>query len=315
MLIGLVLSIPVLWVVGIVLALVGAVMLLLGFSSGIPIYLVGNTLGFWMRENAIELSTIGFLSWVGLAYSLKFLWAPLVDKLDAPLFGRWLGRRRGWMLLAQLVVAAALVGMAVVKPRLGDLVVGGFAIDRLLVFGALALSAIVAFLLPVTPPAIRALDDTARPPRPRLGPVSPDPKPSVEAAVELLVYAPLGFALEARSLLPGFIERGRNQVTMARMIGQFAVQQGQVEAAKRLGPVQALQHGKHAGRRHRGLGRVGGVAGRGELAVEPPVHLNGDERGHVAVDRQRAGRKGRCRCLQRAQQRRQRRRHPPAEQR
>ena len=119
------------------------VMLLLGFSSGIPIYLVGNTLGFWMRENAIELSTIGFLSWVGLAYSLKFLWAPLVDKLDAPLFGRWLGRRRGWMLLAQLVVAAALVGMAVVKPRLGDLVVGGFAIDRLLVFGALAL--VVAF--------------------------------------------------------------------------------------------------------------------------------------------------------------------------
>jgi hypothetical protein len=69
--------------------------------------------------------------------------------------------------------------------------------------------------------------------------MSPDPKPSVEAAVELLVYAPLGFALEARSLLPGFIERGRNQVTMARMIGQFAVQQGQVEAAKRLGPVQA----------------------------------------------------------------------------
>jgi hypothetical protein len=69
--------------------------------------------------------------------------------------------------------------------------------------------------------------------------VTPDPKPSVEAAVELLVYAPLGFALEARSLLPGFIERGRNQVTMARMIGQFAVQQGQVEAVRRLGPVQA----------------------------------------------------------------------------
>jgi hypothetical protein len=69
--------------------------------------------------------------------------------------------------------------------------------------------------------------------------VTTDPKPSVEAAVELLVYAPLGFALEARSLLPGFIERGRNQVTMARMIGQFAVQQGQVEAARRLGPVQA----------------------------------------------------------------------------
>jgi PAT family beta-lactamase induction signal transducer AmpG len=115
------------------------VMLLLGFSSGIPIYLVGNTLGFWMRENAIELSTIGFLSWVGLAYSLKFLWAPLVDKLDAPLFGRWLGRRRGWMLLAQLVVVAALAGMAWVQPRLGSLQFAGIAIDQLLVFGGLAL--------------------------------------------------------------------------------------------------------------------------------------------------------------------------------
>lgn len=63
-------------------------------------------------------------------------------------------------------------------------------------------------------------------------------KPSVEAALDLLVYAPLGFALEARTLLPTLVERGRNQVTMARMIGQFAVHQGQVEANKRLGPVQ-----------------------------------------------------------------------------
>ena len=61
-----------------------ATMLLLGFSSGIPLYLVGNTLGFWMRENGIDLTTIGFVSWVGLAYSLKFLWAPIVDKVDAP---------------------------------------------------------------------------------------------------------------------------------------------------------------------------------------------------------------------------------------
>ncbi len=119
------------------------VMLLLGFSSGIPLYLVGNTLGFWMRENAIELSTIGFLSWVGLAYSLKLLWAPLVDKLDAPLFGRWLGRRRGWMLLAQLVVAAALIGMALVQPQEGRLLLAGVELDQLLVFGALAL--VVAF--------------------------------------------------------------------------------------------------------------------------------------------------------------------------
>lgn len=68
--------------------------------------------------------------------------------------------------------------------------------------------------------------------------MSEDRKPSVEAALDLFVYAPLGFALEARGLLPKFVERGKNQVTMAKMVGQFAVQQGQVEASKRLGPVQ-----------------------------------------------------------------------------
>jgi PAT family beta-lactamase induction signal transducer AmpG len=119
------------------------VMLLLGFSSGIPFYLVGNTLGFWMRENGIELSTIGFMSWVGLAYSLKFLWAPVVDKTDAPIFGRLLGRRRGWMVLAQAVVAAALVGMAIVQPGHGTWTLFGIGLNQLLVFGGLAL--IVAF--------------------------------------------------------------------------------------------------------------------------------------------------------------------------
>ena len=107
-------------------------MLLLGFSSGLPLYLVGNTMGYWMRENGSELSAIGFLSWVGLAYSLKFLWAPVIDKTDVPILGR-LGHRRGWMLLSQAVVAIALAGMAIVQP------LGG-----LLVFGALALVAAFA---------------------------------------------------------------------------------------------------------------------------------------------------------------------------
>lgn len=71
----------------------------------------------------------------------------------------------------------------------------------------------------------------------------PDQKPSVEAALDLLVYAPLGLALEARTLMPSLVERGRNQVTMARMVGRFAVQQGQVEASKRLGPVQGQVEG------------------------------------------------------------------------
>ncbi|HEY4554997.1 MAG TPA: MFS transporter, partial [Lysobacter sp.] len=110
-----------------------AVMLLLGFASGLPFMLVGNTMGFWLREGGIELSTIGFLSWVGLAYSFKFLWAPIIDKVDAPLLGRWLGRRRGWMALAQLSIAAALTGMAIVRPE------GG-----LVAFGVLALVAAFA---------------------------------------------------------------------------------------------------------------------------------------------------------------------------
>ena len=107
-------------------------MLMLGFASGLPLYLVGNTMGYWMREAGNELSDIGFLSWVGLAYSLKFLWAPIIDKTDVPLLGR-LGRRRGWMLLSQLVVAAALICMSVVQPQ------GG-----LVLFGAMALVAAFA---------------------------------------------------------------------------------------------------------------------------------------------------------------------------
>ncbi|MEO5630217.1 MAG: MFS transporter [Thermomonas sp.] len=107
-------------------------MLLLGFSSGLPLYLVGNTMGYWMRENGSELSAIGFLSWVGLAYTLKFLWAPIIDKTDVPLLGR-LGHRRGWMLLSQVVVAIGLAGMALVQPE------GG-----LVTFGVLALIAAFA---------------------------------------------------------------------------------------------------------------------------------------------------------------------------
>ncbi|MBC7990851.1 MAG: MFS transporter [Luteimonas sp.] len=105
-----------------------AVMLLLGFASGLPFMLVGNTMGFWLREHGIELSAIGFLSWVGLAYSLKFLWAPIIDKTDAPLLGRWLGRRRGWMALAQISVIVALAAMSIVRPEGGLVAFGVMAL-------------------------------------------------------------------------------------------------------------------------------------------------------------------------------------------
>src|SRR3954465_9303488 len=90
-----------------------AVMLMLGFSSGLPFFLSGNTLGYWLRDAGTTLKAIGFLSWVGLAYSLKFLWAPIVDRVDAPGFGR-LGRRRRCSFLSQFLVASGLVGISVV---------------------------------------------------------------------------------------------------------------------------------------------------------------------------------------------------------
>ncbi len=105
-----------------------SLMLMLGFSSGLPFMLVGNTLGFWLREGGMTLSAIGFLSWVGLAYSLKFLWAPLIDRSDAPLAGRWLGRRRGWMLLAQLAAGGGLAGMALLGIEGGALAFGALAL-------------------------------------------------------------------------------------------------------------------------------------------------------------------------------------------
>ena len=88
------------------------VTLALGFSSGLPFLLVGNTFGFWLADEGTSLTAIGFISWVGLAYSLKFLWAPLLDRLDVPVLGR-LGRRRGWMALAQIIVGLGLVAMAI----------------------------------------------------------------------------------------------------------------------------------------------------------------------------------------------------------
>jgi len=95
-----------------------AAMLMLGFSSVLPFFLTGNTLGYWMRDEGTALSAIGFLSWVGLAYSIKFLWAPIIDRVDAPLFGR-LGRRRGWMVLTQILVGAGLAAIATVGRSAG----------------------------------------------------------------------------------------------------------------------------------------------------------------------------------------------------
>ncbi|HET7108698.1 MAG TPA: MFS transporter [Candidatus Acidoferrum sp.] len=102
-------------------------MLLLGFSSGLPFYLVGNTFGYWLRDEHTSLTAIGFLSWVGLAYSLKFLWAPLIDRVDLPLFRR-LGHRRGWLMFSQIAVGLALAAMGGIGTKAGLARLGAFAL-------------------------------------------------------------------------------------------------------------------------------------------------------------------------------------------
>jgi MFS transporter, PAT family, beta-lactamase induction signal transducer AmpG len=91
-------------------------MLALGFAAGLPLLLVLGTLSFRLREAGLDRTTIGYLSWVGLAYAFKWCWAPLVDRLALPGLSR-LGQRRSWLLLSQVLVMAGLVGMALADPR------------------------------------------------------------------------------------------------------------------------------------------------------------------------------------------------------
>lgn len=91
-------------------------MLFLGFSSGLPLLLVLGTLSFWLREAGVDLKTIGFLSWVGLIYGFKWVWAPAVDCLRIPLLTTLFGRRRSWLLLSQTALIASLCGMAFSDP-------------------------------------------------------------------------------------------------------------------------------------------------------------------------------------------------------
>ncbi len=99
----------------------------LGFAAGLPFLLTGNTLGAWLRDSGTELAAIGFLSWVGLAYSFKFVWAPALDVVELPLIGK-LGKRRSWIILAQLGVISGLFAMMLIGPGGGLLLFGGFAL-------------------------------------------------------------------------------------------------------------------------------------------------------------------------------------------
>jgi PAT family beta-lactamase induction signal transducer AmpG len=92
------------------------VIFFLGFSSGLPFPLVYSTLSLWLRQAGVELSTVSTFAWLGLAYSLKFIWAPLVDSVRLPVLTRVLGRRRSWMLLAQIAIGVSLVALSGIDP-------------------------------------------------------------------------------------------------------------------------------------------------------------------------------------------------------
>jgi PAT family beta-lactamase induction signal transducer AmpG len=94
-------------------------MMFLGFSAGLPFYLVFQTLSAWLRTEGIARSTIGMLSWVGLSYSFKFIWAPIVDRVPVPVLTRLLGRRRSWMLVAQAGIAICIANMSMADPKAG----------------------------------------------------------------------------------------------------------------------------------------------------------------------------------------------------
>jgi MFS transporter, PAT family, beta-lactamase induction signal transducer AmpG len=103
-------------------------MLFLGFSAGLPFYLVFSTLSAWLRTAHIERATIGMLAWVGLCYSFKFLWAPIVDRVALPVLDRLLGRRRSWMLVAPIGVAICRFNVALSDPTQGVTHIAVFAL-------------------------------------------------------------------------------------------------------------------------------------------------------------------------------------------
>lgn len=94
----------------------GVVMLIFGFSAGLPFYLIFQTLSIWLREEGVSRGEIGLFAWVGFAFTIKFLWAPILDRVPVPFLEKKIGRRRAWMAVAQLSVAATLLAMSAANP-------------------------------------------------------------------------------------------------------------------------------------------------------------------------------------------------------
>lgn len=131
----------------------------LGLSSGLPLLLVFGTLSVWLREASIERATIGFLSWAGLSYGFKFVWAPMVDSLKLPLLSSLLGRRRAWMLFSQCIIIIALIWMSQHDPQHSNLSFIFLALGAILLGFASATQDIVidAYRIDIAPDKQQAL--------------------------------------------------------------------------------------------------------------------------------------------------------------
>ena len=128
------------------------IMLLLGFSSGLPLALIGGTLQAWFKTSGVDIVTIGFLALVGQPYSYKYLWAPFMDRYVPP----FLGRRRGWILIAQLAIVCLLIAMTFFTPTINPMILGGLGLI-LAFFSASQDIAIDAYRVDVLTPDERGL--------------------------------------------------------------------------------------------------------------------------------------------------------------
>jgi PAT family beta-lactamase induction signal transducer AmpG len=99
------------------------IMLLMGYCAGLPLLLTGSTLQAWMTDQKVDLTSIGMVSLIGMPYVLKFLWAPFLDRFQIPFFGR----RRGWMIVFQVLIISSIFGLSMTDPKTNLIVVLGWA--------------------------------------------------------------------------------------------------------------------------------------------------------------------------------------------
>jgi PAT family beta-lactamase induction signal transducer AmpG len=139
------------------------ILALLGFSAGLPILLIFSSLSLWLLEAGVERKAVTFFSWAALGYSFKFVWAPLVDRMPLPWLTRVMGQRRSWLLLAQLGVVAALLGMAGVDPAEGGTSLAWMAaLAVLLGFSSATQDVVIdAYRIELAPPDLQALLSSA----------------------------------------------------------------------------------------------------------------------------------------------------------